>query len=160
MVKILVVSDSHGCISKIKKLQEFFKDYDYVFHLGDFYADMNGFRDELGDKLYAVKGNCDLGGEPIFVNIEGVKIMAVHGNKYHVKSSLTALSLKAREENCNLVLFGHTHNAEITIYNGITFVNPGNLTRFSDNTYAEIDLDNGAITAKITKFQVGQDEGL
>ncbi len=159
MAKLLVLSDTHGQIDNIRQISHLFDRCDYVFHLGDYYVDMNAFTDLIGDKLYRVKGNCDFGGEPIFLTIDGVKIMAVHGNKYHVKSSLTALSIKAREENCQLVLFGHTHYAEVIEYNGVTFVNPGNMTAFSHPTYAIVDVTNGKIQAKIESVNKN-DEGI
>lgn len=149
MAKILVLSDTHGKTDRIKKLQPLFNECDCVFHLGDYYSDMNEFREQLGNKLYAVKGNCDFGGQPLFVEAFGVKIMAVHGNKYGVKNSLSLLLATALEEKCDLVLYGHTHLEKVETFSGLTVVNPGAVSGFFGGTYAVVEIEDKKINAFI-----------
>lgn len=147
MKTLVVISDSHGNIDGIKNLDKLFEQCDYIFHLGDYCIDCNYIKSKYEDKLYSVKGNCDFGGSPIYVQIEDVKVMAIHGNKYGVKSSLLPLMLKAKEEGCGLVLFGHTHNAFTSTDNGITMVNPGALSK-RNGSYSVITIDKATITVQ------------
>ena len=149
MLRLIVLSDTHGNMPKLRQLAKTFCDYDFVFHLGDYARDIKEFEEQLGDKLISVKGNCDFGGEPAFLQLEEVKIMAVHGNKYGVKSTLNRLFLSAKEQGCSLVLYGHTHCAIIINEDGVTMVNPGSMERFSKPTYAVIEIDGNKINAKI-----------
>ena len=149
MKKILCISDSHGNIAGIQNLLDKMNECDYIFHLGDHYYDINLFLKEYDTKIYTVFGNCDGGGEDYQIIIDGVKILLTHGDKYHVKSSLLRLSIRAQELGVNLVLYGHTHNAKIDEYNGITFVNPGALSRFGGKSYCIIEIENGKFSTRI-----------
>jgi len=152
MKKILIISDSHGNIEGLKELESKMEKVDYIFHLGDHDYDMDEFRNKFDLKIYSVKGNCDGGGEEYVFNNDGVKILLVHGDRYHVKMSLLRLSLRAKELGVNAVCFGHTHNPLLLEEDGILFINPGALKRgLNSFAYAEID-DNGRITAQIKRL--------
>lgn len=151
MKKILVLSDTHGNISALEKLVPIMKDSDYIFHLGDYYKDIKLFK-EFDNKIYSVKGNCDGGGSDIVLDIEGLKIMLTHGDKYGVKSGLTRLSLKAEEIGAKVVYYGHTHIAKIEEFNGVHFINPGCATLFANNSYCYSVIFNGKIVSKIVNF--------
>ena len=43
------------------------------------------------------------------INLDGVRIMMVHGHNYGVKMTLTPLINTATENKADIVLFGHTH---------------------------------------------------
>ncbi len=125
MKSIVIVSDVHGNVSALEKILPVMKESNYVFCLGDFKRDILLYQKELGDKIYAVAGNCDGGGEDLVVDIEGCKILLTHGDRYGVKYSKYKLYLKAKELGVKYVFFGHTHISEITEENGITIINPG-----------------------------------
>lgn len=150
MKRILAVSDTHGNIGALRCLEKEMEKADYIFHLGDHYYDMVPFEEKFGKKIYSVKGNCDGGGEEyLFIN-DGVKILLVHGDAYHVKSSLLRLSLRAEELGVNAVFFGHTHRAAIEESGGALLINPGALSRFSEKTYCVAKIsDDGLIAAEI-----------
>ncbi len=152
MTKILVLSDSHGNIDGIKKVLDKEKDYDYVFHLGDYITDMDGFLKLLKQKAYCVRGNCDGGSFDLELNLSGVKILLTHGNDYKVKYSLTRLFLKAQEGEYNLVCFGHTHVPTLEVQNGITLFNPGALSKHGKGCYGIIEIDNGNINARFKEI--------
>ena len=154
MVKIIAVSDSHGNFKGLKALEKYFNECDYIFHLGDYYGDMDFFRLKYGRKIFAVKGNCDGGGEERVIDINGFKILLVHGDRYRVKLSLTRLMLRAAELGVNAVFFGHTHSAVIEKEQGITFINPGAMSRFSKKTYCLAEIDNGEIKAGLFEFNL------
>lgn len=154
MKKIIAISDSHGNIKDLRLLTDYFKTCDYIFHLGDHDDDMRDFMPEYGNKIIAVKGNCDFGGEEFVFDAEGFRIMLVHGNKYHVKRGLYPLVLRAKELKADAVFFGHTHKPEITEYDGIMFINPGAMSRFGEKTFCVAELDGGVLKPKILKISV------
>jgi putative phosphoesterase len=149
MKKVVVLSDTHGNFSAIDKILPIMEESDYVFHLGDYERDILSYSKELKNKIYSVKGNCDGGGEEQVLEVEGVKIMLVHGDRYGVKGTLTNLFYRAKELNVNAVFYGHTHVSSIDEVDGIKFINPGSMNKFSQNSYCYVVIYNGKITEKI-----------
>ena len=152
MKTVIVLSDTHANFSALEKLLPKMKENDYVFHLGDYERDLLAYQKELNGKLRSVKGNCDGGGNDLILEIENLKIMLTHGDRYSVKRSNFNLLLRAKEVGANVVFYGHTHCADIEEIDGITFINPGCCNRWSENTYCYAVLNNGKITAKIVNF--------
>ena len=151
MKTVLVLSDTHRNFSALEKLLPKMLENDYVFHLGDYQADILQYR-ELGDKVYSVLGNCDGGGDDLVLEIEKVKILLTHGDRYGVKSSLYKLLLRAKEVGANVVFYGHTHIASVEKIDGITFVNPGCTYGYLDKSYCYAVFHQGNVTTKIVTF--------
>lgn len=130
MKKIMVMSDTHGNKSNIAKALTTFTDVDAIIHLGDYVRDAEYINKLSGIKVYAIKGNCDISskckGERI-INIDGKKILAVHGHQQGVKSSLLRLALYAQEKEVDAALFGHTHIPTEKVSDGVLIYNPGSL---------------------------------
>lgn len=134
MIKITVISDTHGNLTAIDKMAQIILESDYVFHLGDHFDDMKNYAHVLKDKLYRVHGNCDWGNQKdVIVNIEGHKIFATHGDQYSAKQGVDKLIQKAKQEDCDVVFYGHTHVAEIKNQDGVLLINPGTLQKYSAN---------------------------
>jgi len=150
--KIIIISDTHGNLSAMEKLLPIMKESDYVFHLGDFARDIKQFEREFDNKIFSVKGNCDGGGEDLLIEIDGVKMLLTHGDKYSVKWSLLKLKYKAKELGVRVVFYGHTHNADILDEDGIYFINPGCMNRFTDKSYCYAVLVDGKIVPSIVYF--------
>jgi putative phosphoesterase len=132
MIKITVISDSHGNVLALDKMAQIILESDYVFHLGDHFDDMRYLAPVLGDKLYRVHGNCDWGDKKdVVVRVGEKKIFATHGDLYGVKSGTNRLVQKAKEQGCSVALYGHTHVAEIREQNGVLLINPGTLHKLS-----------------------------
>lgn len=141
MPKVLILSDSHGLteeITKIKKRHQL----KYMIHCGDSELDMDA---QVLRDVYKVGGNCDV--DPEYPNelvfpMEGVRFMVVHGHLHQVKTGLLPLSYRAKEENANVVCFGHTHIAGAEKINDQLFINPGSIrmprTR-KEKTYAILE---------------------
>ena len=130
MTKIIVVSDSHGNLKNIEKLQPLIAENDLFVHLGDGAGDIRAVSHAYPDKVYQCAGNCDffspLPSEGV-LEVERVRIFFCHGHKFRVKSTLCELALEAKRRDCDVALYGHTHNANITEINGVTLINPGSL---------------------------------
>jgi len=128
MKKLIVVSDTHGSVKGLDKIFPLLAENDYLIHLGDGCNDVRRARMEYPDKVYQCAGNCDffcpLPTEGI-LELEGVRILYCHGHTYGVKSSLSKLALAAKEKECDVALYGHTHDALISEINGVTLINPG-----------------------------------
>ena len=152
MKTAVILSDTHGNFSAIDKLLPIMNEANFVIHLGDHDSDILSYRKELKDKIVSVKGNCDGGSDEQILNVEGVKILITHGNLYGVKQSLYKLTLRAKELGVSAVFYGHTHQAQIDFIDGIQFVNPGAMTRFSEKSYCYAVFYGGKLTAKIVPF--------
>ena len=55
MIKITVISDTHGNLRDIDSLAQIILESDYVFHLGDHYDDMKNYQHVL---LYSKRRAC------------------------------------------------------------------------------------------------------
>ncbi len=149
---ISVISDTHGAISNLRRLVGDFTVSDKIVFLGDGISDLYELY-EFQDKIIKVAGNCDfLSSVPkreIFT-VGGVKFLAVHGDEFKVKLSLQMLKEYAKKIGVDVVLYGHTHVSNIIEEDGITFINPGTLSRHGlKETFAFISVDSGKINAKI-----------
>lgn len=153
-MRIGVVSDSHGDIYALKRAITHMGDIDMIIHLGDYTRDAAAVSKELGEDIICVRGNCDYSSTAPaerILTIEDIKVLATHGYRYNVKSDCLGLYFKAQQEEAGLVLFGHTHFAEVFEKEGITFVNPGSVSkpRGTSETYAVITVEGTHIYANI-----------
>ena len=154
MKTIVVLSDTHGNKSDISKISNIIMESDYVFHLGDCYVDFVDYAYALKGKVFRVHGNCDYATSEsdteILTEIEGVKIFATHGHNYGVKQTREKIIKRAKELGATVVLYGHTHIAEIYEKDGVTLVNPGCMTKYSTTkSFAYVVINNGKIVATI-----------
>ena len=132
-MRLLIISDTHGELEKLKELSNQYKDYTKI-HLGDRGFDKSEL-DSLG--FIYVDGNCDTqDNKDKLLEIDDFKIFITHGDKYSVKYSLDKLYFKALSLGAHYVFYGHTHIQRIIEANGIKFINPGSL--LNDN-YCVID---------------------
>ena len=152
MKTFLILSDTHGNVSAIRKLKEIMGESDYVIHLGDNKSDIREFATQYPNKVYAVNGNCDGGKvEEKILEVEGFKILLTHGHVFNVKEWLTSLNYYMQEKGIDIALYGHTHIPSVENFNGKYFINPGNMKGFSEKTYCYMVIHNGNITTKIVK---------
>jgi len=152
-MRMLVLSDSHGNYPLALKAIEKAGRVDRIVHLGDGIEDARIIEEIVGFPIIKVPGNCDLSApEPreLLTVSGGVRILATHGDAYHVKSGLTALHRRAVSQEARVVLYGHTHIALAEEMEGILFVNPGCLRyRWPDPSCAVVTLRPGKASALI-----------
>jgi len=135
-MNILVVSDTHGnylgplcCFNEADAI-------DMIIHLGDEISDAKMLETVVRIPVLMVPGNCDSSaGEPreLCRTIEGHTFFITHGDRYRVKRGLDELVKKAQSMSASVVLYGHTHTAEILQRGGIMLVNPGTLMAASNS---------------------------
>ena len=151
-MRIVVISDSHGYGSVVDKIIRREKDAEAVIFLGDVTNDIEDFTYEYTDKQFViVSGNCDIFPQYPYTAVAkfgGVNIFAAHGHTLNVKYGLGSLIQAARQQDCQIALYGHTHVPFTKYEDGIYIVNPGSCARSRDgnNSYAVIDIrDNGIL---------------
>ena len=128
-MKLAVFSDTHGRCEAMLAMARRMKGVDLFVHLGDHVEDAARLADAVWlVRTVCVAGNGDLGsGEKTELVLEtgGFLTVAVHGHRQSVKFSSFGLLALAKQRGARLVLFGHTHSAEIFTQDGVTFVCPG-----------------------------------
>ena len=135
MMKILLVSDSHGDYQALDDLANKYPNMDLYLHAGD------SEQDEFSIKPFiSVRGNCDLYYD--FPNF--LVIPSPIGNIYVQHSPHVAKSV-INEHNAKIVIHGHTHIRRNELINGILYINPGAISYARDKyngSYAIIEIDN------------------
>lgn len=161
-MKIIVVSDTHGRRENLEQLlaRDDVRDADWLVHCGDIGDDERWLRNAFPRAVSIVSGNCDWFTDlprELVVEREGRRFLITHGNRY-VDGGLPRFSYRAREEACDVVLFGHTHMPLVTEEGGILYVNPGSaaMPRQADRrrTYAVITVSDGRATARIEDLEL------
>lgn len=152
MKSYIVFSDIHGDRYSLQKLKSFTENNNGAFFAGDGICILKGFTQK---QFYAVRGNCDFTGEKeITVEIDGVKILLTHGDLYGVKSSCFRLLMRAKELECKVVIFGHTHQTFIEEIDGVLMINPGTCSYYTDRkTYAVLTIQDQKATAYINEIK-------
>lgn len=157
-MRILVLSDTHRAVTTAGKIVEFHSDIKHVFFLGDVVSDIEAVRNKYPDRIYhIVSGNCDFANPyPSAATevIENTRIFYCHGHRQNVKYGLEKIKSTARDNNCTLALFGHTHCSLTAYDDGLYLVNPGSvsLSRDGRNSYAVIDVTKNGIMPSILKI--------
>ena len=60
---------------------------------------------------------------------------------------------EAKKENCDTVIFGHTHHAEICEEEGVTIINPGTCMKYCPSkTFVYLVINGKKITAVINDY--------
>lgn len=132
MMRILVLSDSHGAFSSMRKAIQSNRS-DAVIFLGDGLYDWEENLPYIScEKTAAVKGNCDLYVSPSYPlqtveKIGGTLLYCTHGHSEGVKYGLDTLKKRAREKNAGIALFGHTHQPMTDYDDGLYLMNPGSV---------------------------------
>lgn len=157
MKTILVMSDTHGNVRLFdEKLDTQLKEADYIFHLGDYCTDASYLRRKYGEnKVVSVFGNCDgdTSGDYKIVKVEDVKFYLCHGHNFKVKQSLDSLYLEGLDKNVDVCLYGHTHEKREEKYSNLLILNPGNLSRYSYNTYLYIVVNKNKCVYKFVEIR-------
>ena len=150
-MRIVVISDSHRRTHIIDKILSSQPDAKYVFFLGDNLADIEDFEFIYPEKsFFAVSGNCDFASTVPSIGVEtlsGKKILYTHGHNFNVKYTIENLKNTAIQNNCDIVLYGHTHISKVLYEDGIYIVNPGSCSspREGRASYAVIDIQGDGV---------------
>lgn len=142
-MRILVVSDSHGDESSLRRAILAQPKAEIVIHLGDGEQECARARAAFPEKMFLqVRGNCDWGSDLPTTGtyeVDNVKIFYTHGHIYGVKSGLYTAVCAAREHAAQVLLFGHTHRPLTHFDDGLHILNPGSLSGWRAS-YGTLDI--------------------
>ena len=79
--------------------------------------------------------------ENVIEEVNGKRIFMNHGYRYRVEFSTSTIVYKAKEQNSDIVLFGHTHVPFCDFMDGMYVLNPGSI-KGKYGTFALIDIDD------------------
>ena len=150
-MRIVVISDSHKRSDIVEKILYSQPDAKVVLFLGDNAGDIEDLQYIFTDKqFYILSGNCDYFSTYPSSNIaviSGKKIFYTHGHTLSVKYGSENLLKTAKQNGCDIALYGHTHISNILYEDGIYIVNPGSCAEPRDNrrSYAVIDIEPNGI---------------
>lgn len=160
-MKILVFSDSHSARSKMLRGVDMHKGKcDLILFLGDGLKDLDAIKEKYPDvPMFMVRGNCDFFGSEgtpteAILDLDGIKVLVTHGDKYGVKYGYETIISYAREKEVDAVFFGHTHvpcdKIEYTENGKIHLFNPGSVA--TEGTFGVVNTSKGVLVTNITKI--------
>jgi uncharacterized protein len=148
-MKVLIVSDTHGRDQYLLEAFERVSPIDLLIHLGDLEGSEDYIRSIISCPMELISGNNDFfNGLPKekLIQIGKYRVMLTHGHRYGVNYSTNGILELARNNNADIVMFGHTHVPMIDLSNSIWAINPGSLALPRQNgripTFIIMDLDS------------------
>ena len=153
-MKILLLSDTRERLDKLKGILKKHAKCDYVFHLGDGYQNLPN---PIANNVFCVQGNRDILSDCLpykVVTLQSKRFLLTHGHEYGVKMGLARLMKLAKQEEANVVCFGHSNRFYDETIDGIRYINPGFLDKRSglSSSYAVMDFTDGKI--KVKKYDI------
>jgi putative phosphoesterase len=155
-VRIIICADSHGNADILKKIIERNDKADIFVHLGDCESEVNVIRELYPTRdIRFVRGNNDYASTAptsLVIDTPKGRVFCTHGHQYGVYTGVERLSYAAREADCQVACFGHTHARFSDYDDGLFVINPGSCTRPRDGkppSYAFIDLTDAGIVVNI-----------
>lgn len=159
-MKIGIISDTHGSYKYFKMAHKYLLDCDHIIHCGDILYGTNNDLDKIMlskeiskfNNITFVKGNCDSNLDSslikkdfstlyITIQLNGYNFFITHGHHY----SYLSMIYKAKELNCNIICYGHTHIKDISFDGEIQIINPGSIGKPRDGSHSIVILDNDII---------------
>ena len=132
MMRILVISDTHGELKNLKRILKEDNEFDLCVHLGDYENSKADIMQLLNCSVEFVQGNNDYDygeAKEKLIDIGGYKVFMTHGHRYRLFMGVTNLLYAAQERQADIVMFGHVHSPCVENYGDILVINPGSLSR-------------------------------
>lgn len=155
--KIGVISDSHiptRAAALPGAVAGHFKGVDLIIHCGDIVSPCVLLELGLIAPVYAVCGNMD----PQEINLPQELVIKINGRHNvcvtHGFGSPNGLKDRLYRKfmpiNPSIVLYGHSHVPENTVYNGLAFFNPGSCTQgLKQDSIGILDINDTGISGSI-----------
>ena len=148
-MKILVVSDTHGQSKELREVIKKTRPFDLLIHCGDTEGLERRIRQEADCPCVIVRGNNDYFTETPFddvVEAGKCRIFVTHGHHYGISMGTGRIREKAKEHECNVALYGHTHRPYLDQSDpSLTVASPGSLAyprqEGREPSYLVIDID-------------------
>lgn len=149
MKKIVVMSDSHGFHEMIDEVKNRETDGDIYVHCGDSEAPT-----EMMRHWRTVKGNNDWFSDfndKIIFQVEDLKFLVMHGHRFGYSDRESRMIYALQENECDVLLSGHTHMPMYKDVDGYVLINPGSTTLprgGSPRSYCVIYVDGDQLSVK------------
>lgn len=130
MMRIAIVSDTHGNWPLAAEAIKAESEVDYLIFLGDYASDGHQLAKALQVPAFIVRGNCDAGcdePEEQCIELGEWRFLICHGHRYQVKQTLQSIYYRGLEQQVDFVLYGHTHHA-VYEEGAVTLINPGSVS--------------------------------
>lgn len=158
-MRFLLLSDTHGDFSVAQRLTLAQPAAEIVLFAGDGCREIEDVACLHPEKMfYLVRGNMDWNSEQPALRLEtlaGVRILMLHGNGREVGHGSPSLRRLAKEYDAQIVVYGHTHVADVDYEDGVYYLNPGSARRPRDDTrpsYMILDIRENGILPSIVRF--------
>jgi len=116
-MKILVLADSHGDRTRLRRIIELEKPFDYLIHCGDGVDDLAHVTLPQSAAVLCVAGNMDRGQAAvgrerlIETELNGVRLLICHGDQFAVHHDYDRLLDEGLRRGVDMICCGHTHIA-------------------------------------------------
>lgn len=153
-MRVGVMGDIHGNYAGVGVALEQMGKIDLLLFTGDGLREIERLQQETGLSVRGVRGNCDFLGnlpEEICFDLAGHRLLLTHGHRYGVKNGLLRLALMGEERGVELVVFGHTHEAQLTQWHGLMLFNPGTLSG-NIRSYGLIEITEQGIRPELCRI--------
>lgn len=130
-MKILVISDTHGHMERVKEVLDRERPIDILIHCGDVEGQEHAIQKLAGCPCYMVSGNNDWASwlsREITTMIGGYTLFITHGHRYGVSLGKERIRDEAQSRGADVCLFGHTHKPCVDTDGKLTLMNPGSLS--------------------------------
>ncbi len=130
-MKVLIISDTHGRHTNLRKVLEREASVDLVIHLGDAEGCEDYIEEIAGCPLEIVSGNSDFFSilpQEKELELGKYKILITHGHYYYVNAGFEDIQKEAEGRGCDIVMFGHTHRPLLHYGKKVIAINPGSLS--------------------------------
>jgi len=156
VMQIGIISDTHNRLPN--EVFTIFEKSDIILHAGDIGQEQIITDLETIAPVRAIFGNMD--SFPLVSNLKRVEFYTFEKTRicmvHAIRSPKTfAFELLRMKEEVNLVVYGHSHVAEVKTFNDILFVNPGSASlprHGTKKSVALLDLNEGKKKVEIINF--------
>jgi putative phosphoesterase len=161
-----LISDTHipeHAKALPEQLKRVFSDVELILHAGDIYSLSVLNELELIAPVLASEGDDDYSTtisdgrvkRKHILDIEGVTIWLLHQKPENIPAALR--KIRQPDITPDVIVFGHTHKAELLNHDGIILVNPGSPTfpeyRLELGTVALLKVDSGKVEVEIVQLK-------
>lgn len=130
-MRVLIVSDTHGCHRNLDKVLEQENNLDMLLHLGDVEHGEDYIEAIAGCPVHILAGNNDFFSylpTEKEIRIGKYRVLMTHGHGYYVSMDTKSLRRVAWARGVDIVMFGHTHRPYMDVEGELKVINPGSLS--------------------------------
>jgi len=120
-MRVGIISDTHGLLRP--EAEKALQGVQLIVHAGDVGSPEILSKLKVIAPVFAVRGNVDT--EPWARELPLTTVVEGGGASFYVLHNLRELDLRPESAKFDFVISGHTHQAEQSERNGVTYLNPG-----------------------------------